>query len=228
MLHINSQYSANSSNPSSSERFVNKPDGKNPVPQTIAKASNDQTNSSHLVHSSQIQTNFSSNNDEPILLRTALVQIHLRGDLFPTRALIDPGSQRTFVSEKLRNLLKLPFRKSQFEIIGIGGKKQTASKECEITIVSTRQNFTFSINAIVLPKVTRNIPAYSFIISNPEELNELDLADPHFNQSSQIDLILGNDSERFINLDGIKKNICGETSAYNTIFGWVLSGPIKA
>ncbi|XP_046801369.1 uncharacterized protein LOC124418634 [Lucilia cuprina] len=46
---------------------------------------------------------------------------------------------------------------------------------------------------------------------------------PHINQCSQIDLILGNDSERYINIDGIKKNVCDPT---NTIFGWVLSGPI--
>ncbi|XP_037821521.1 uncharacterized protein LOC119610411 [Lucilia sericata] len=50
--------------------------------------------------------------------------------------------------------------------------------------------------------------------------------EPTFNQCSQIDLILGNDSERYINIDGIKKNVCGLAFAYNTIFGWVLSGPI--
>lgn len=58
-------------------------------------------------------------------------------------------------------------------------------------------------------------------------MKELDLANPSFNQSSQIDIILGNDSERFININGIKKNVCGLASAYNTIFGWVLSGPIN-
>ena len=43
-----------------------------------------------------------------------------------------------------------------------------------------------------------------------------------------MDLILGNDSERFINIEGIKKNISGTTSPHNTIFGWVLSGPVVA
>ncbi|XP_037816679.1 uncharacterized protein LOC119607034, partial [Lucilia sericata] len=140
----------------------------------------------------QVQANFSSNNVN-ILLRTALVQIEHFGELFTVRALIDPGSQRTFLTERIRSLLKLPYQKAELEVVGIGGQVQSANKECEITLFAKRY-----------------------------------LADPNFNHSSQIDLIIGNDSEHFINIGGIKKNICGQASAYNTIFGWVLSGPIEA
>ncbi|XP_075150612.1 uncharacterized protein LOC142224708 [Haematobia irritans] len=140
---------------------------------------------------SQVQANCSFNN-EIILLRTALVQMDLRGELFTVRALIDPGSQRTFVSERLMRLLNIPSRNAQFEIFGI-------------VLLYT-----------------------SFAIPTPHELEGIDLADPNFNKSAQIDLVLGNDSERFINIDGIRKNVCGNTSAYNTVFGWVLSGPTKS
>ncbi|XP_075163141.1 uncharacterized protein LOC142235769 [Haematobia irritans] len=176
---------------------------------------------------SQIQANFSSGN-ETILLRTALVQVEHDGELFTIRALIDPGSQRTFLSERIRNRLKIPYRKALFEISGIGGQHQTSSKECELTLVARRTDSRFTIRAIVLPKVTQRLPASSFEIPQSSALQELDLADPNFNKSAQVDLVLGNDSERFINIDGIKKNICGTTSAYNTVFGWVLSGPIRA
>ena len=80
------------------------------------------------------------------------------------------------------------------------------------------------IKAIVLPKVTRQLP---FEIPNSNELQALDLTDPTFNKSSQIDLILGNDYEYLVNIEGIKRNICGRTSACSTIFGWVLSGLMK-
>ncbi|XP_075160007.1 uncharacterized protein LOC142233105 [Haematobia irritans] len=83
-----------------------------------------------------------------------------------------------------------------------------------------------NVSAIVLPKVTRRLPAISFQIPTCPDLLSLDLADPNFNISSNIDLILGNDSERFINIEGIKRDVCGFASAYNTIFGWVLSGPM--
>ncbi|XP_046810015.1 uncharacterized protein LOC124420599 [Lucilia cuprina] len=152
----------------------------------------------------QVHVNCSTNN-ENILLRTALVQIEFRGERFTVRALIDPGSQRTFIAEKVRSRLQLPYQKSHFEIVDIGGQIQSASKEY----------------------LTKLLPTCSFEIPHSKEFEELDLADPTFNKSSQIDIILGNDYEHFINIDGIKKNICGLTSAYNTIFGWVLSGPIK-
>ncbi|XP_059217643.1 uncharacterized protein LOC131994781 [Stomoxys calcitrans] len=174
---------------------------------------------------SQTQANFSHNN-ETILLRTALVQIENQGELFTVRALIDSGSQRTFLSEKIRNLLRIPYRRSLFEIGGIGASTQRADKECDIVIYSKRHNIRCNLTAIVLPKVTKKLPSVSFEFPLTPELQELELADPNFNKSSNIDLILGNDCERFINLDGIKKNICGIASAYNTIFGWVLSGPV--
>ncbi|XP_075163100.1 uncharacterized protein LOC142235726 [Haematobia irritans] len=182
--------------------------------------------SSRQINSSHIQANFASNNDMS-LLRTALVQIEHMEEFFTVRALIDPGSQRTFISQRIQNLLQLPTIKSNFEISGIGCHIQKSDKLCQMVIVSKNRDIRFSVSAIVLPKVTKKHPTVSFEIPNPSELNDLVLADPHFNKSSHIDLVLGNDSERFINIDGIKKNICGETSAYNTIFGWVLSGPMR-
>ncbi|XP_075157629.1 uncharacterized protein LOC142230895 [Haematobia irritans] len=176
---------------------------------------------------SQIQANFSLNN-ETILLRTALVQIEYEGELFTIRALIDPGCQRTFLSERIRNRLKVPYRKALFEISGVGETTQKADKECELVLYSPKHDFRFAISAIVLPKLTKRLPSVSFNVKYSRELKGLDLADPYFNKSSNIDLILGNDSERFVNIEGIKKNICGQATAYNTIFGWVLSGPMVA
>ncbi|XP_075150812.1 uncharacterized protein LOC142224919 [Haematobia irritans] len=186
---------------------------------------NTETPSTSQESYSQIQANFSLNN-ETILLRTALVHLEHHGELFTVRALIDPGSQRTFLSERIRNLLKVPYRKSLFEISGVGESLQKADKECEVVLYSPKYDCRFSISAIILPRLTRKLPSVSFSVPYSQQLRDLDLADPHFNKSSNIDLILGNDSERFINLEGIKKDICGQASAYNTIFGWVLSGPI--
>lgn len=103
--------------------------------------------------SSHIQANFSASY-ENILLRTALVQIEHLGEHFTIRALIDPGSQRTFLSERIRNRLQLPFKRSHFDIIDIGGQKHSANKECEFVLFAKRHNIRFSIKAIVLQKLT--------------------------------------------------------------------------
>ncbi|XP_065359110.1 uncharacterized protein LOC135953245 [Calliphora vicina] len=187
---------------------------------------NQKPETSNLAKLPPIHSNYATNNTN-ILLRTALVQIESRGEHFTIRALIDPGSERTFISEKIRKRLSLPYKRSRFEIIGVGGQSQIAEKECDLVLVSQRNKFRFQITAIVLPKVTNKIPSSSFKINDPSNLSDIELADPYFNVSSSIDLILGNDSERYINLDGIKRDVCGSASAYNTVFGWVLSGPVQ-
>ncbi|XP_075163165.1 uncharacterized protein LOC142235792 [Haematobia irritans] len=228
LIHIRTKYNENTSeNSNTQENRSESQNHQKPIKNTQNLSSQkEQPSTSKQNNSSHIQANFSSNNDM-ILLRTALVQIEHNGELFTIRALIDPGSQRTFISKRIQTRLQLPTTKSNFEISGIGGQRQTSDKQCQLSIVSKKHEIRFSVSAIVLPQVTKRLPAISFEIPNNSELENLELADPYFNKSSQIDLVLGNDSERFINIEGIKKNICGETSAYNTIFGWVLSGPMR-
>ncbi|XP_059221391.1 uncharacterized protein LOC131996003 [Stomoxys calcitrans] len=187
---------------------------------------NEAPSTSSANRSSHVQANFSSNN-ETILLRTALVRVEHQGELFTLRALIDPGSQRTFITQRIQKRLQIPTSRAHFEIFGIGEQTQTSEKECQLVIVAEKYDVRFTVSAIVLPKMTKWLPSVSFEVSNPSDLEELDLADPNFNKSAQIDLILGNDSERFISMEGIRKNVCGDTSAYNTVFGWVLSGPMQ-
>ncbi|XP_065356169.1 uncharacterized protein LOC135950561 [Calliphora vicina] len=229
LLHMRPKIQNPAQIPEHSQNNEESKENKNITRKTLSNSAQTEQNKNqneHPICSKQIQSNCSMSN-ENILLRTALVQIDHQGQLFTVRALIDPGSQRTFLTEKVRNRLQMPYQNSQFEIIGIGGQKQIANKECEFVLYAKRHNLRIPVKAIVMPKVTKWLPTYSFEIPNSAELSELDLADPTFNKSAQIDLIIGNDYEHFINLEGIKKNICGQTSAYSTVFGWVLSGPIK-
>lgn len=201
------------------------------LPSSQKKTLNE-SNQAELPSTSQVKSysailaNHASNNAN-VLLRTAMVQIDHLGQLFTIRALIDSGSQRSFLSDKITNRLGLITRKSHFEVSGIGGHSQTSTQECEIVLFSGRYNLLFNVTAIILPKVTNIIPSSTFDVPTCTNLSDLDLADPNFNVSNNRDLILGNDCERHINLEGIKRNICGEASAYNTVFGWVLIGPIN-
>ncbi|XP_046804500.1 uncharacterized protein LOC124419382 [Lucilia cuprina] len=229
LLHIAHKPSITPQNSENIQNNGNSNHTKNNIQNTNTQA--EQTSNSYkdepATTSQRVQANCSSSN-EIILLRTALMQIEHQGEIFTIRALIDPGSQRTFITEKIRSKLKLPYRNSHFEISGIGGQKQSAKKECEFILYAKKYNLRVPIKAIVLSSVTNTLPAVTFKVPYSAELKKLDLADPNFNKSSQIDLILGNDYEHYLNLEGIKKNICGQTSAYKTIFGWVLSGPIRA
>ncbi|XP_046803764.1 uncharacterized protein LOC124419196 [Lucilia cuprina] len=98
---------------------------------------------------------------------------------------------------------------------------QSIIKENEINELDGTDRMCFvSLYLDVNAKLTRQFNA-------TPKLVDLDLADPHFNVSSPIDLVLRNDSERFINLDEIRRDVCGSVTAYRTVFGWVLSGSVQ-
>lgn len=157
-----------------------------------------------------------------------MIHIEHKGRIFNARALIDPGSQRSFLSTKFKNKLQILTRESNFEVFGIGAQVQSTTEECDVVLFAKRNNLKFSVRTIVLPKVTQDIPSVSFTKPHTAKLAQLDLADPCFNQRSQIDRVLGNDCERFVNTRGIGRKVCGLASAYKTVFGWVLSGPVVA
>ncbi|XP_073831530.1 uncharacterized protein [Musca autumnalis] len=218
LLHINSFYSET---PNSMKYDANK--SRQSYSSQIESSTipvSSQIESYAIPVSSQIQANFSTTSNT-ILLRTALVHVQNNGQLHTVRALIDSGSQRTFITQTCANRLKLSIKNTDcFEITGVGGQKQVSKAECRLSIVSNKYNIKFDVSAIILPQVTKPLPASSLKISDAKTLQNIDLADPLFYESSDIDIILGADVERFITLEGIKRNILGNTSAYNTIFGF--------
>ena len=68
------------------------------------------TPSTYLSNTSQNIHSFFASNSAGVLFGTALVQIVHLGTYYPVRALIDSGSEGSFISEKLFNLLRLPFK----------------------------------------------------------------------------------------------------------------------
>ncbi|XP_054083224.1 uncharacterized protein LOC128920268 isoform X1 [Zeugodacus cucurbitae] len=167
-----------------------------------------------------------SENESKILLPTAVITIEHKGDLFKLRALIDQGSQRSFISSKVQNRLKLPIKHSNFQISGMGGSIiQNSNKICPITIVSPSADIRIDAQAIVLPQLTNLLPSYEVNKKHWEKCSHLKLADPNCHTPSQIDILLGSDLIPQIILEGIEK-ISNKLLAQNTIFGWIISGQV--
>ena len=83
----------------------------------------------------------------------------------------------------------------------------------------------FSISAIVIPRVTRNLPISSVPFhSSWNHLKGLQLADPTFGNPSAIDLLLGVDVFTNTLLNGRRSGPPGSPTALQTKFGWVLAG----
>ncbi|XP_061389909.1 uncharacterized protein LOC133325099 [Musca vetustissima] len=178
--------------------------------------------------SSGVIQNCFATNSKGVLLGTALVKIIHLDVVYTARVLIDSGSEGTFVSERWFNLLKLPSTRTSAKISGLNNiLAADVHKECRFTMGSfSNATFTIDISALVVPHLSNNLPSSTIHSDDLLKLPELVLADPKFYESSKIDILLGADVLPSIMLSGCRHGICGSLMAQETVFGWILTGPI--
>ncbi|XP_070141654.1 uncharacterized protein [Drosophila kikkawai] len=175
-----------------------------------------------------VQVCFSSGS-RAVLLGTALIDICHLGCNFQARALIDSGSEATFITERLFNLVKLSFTTIQAQVSGLNHTVAAQStKLCQFSMRSPpRPGLQLETAAYVLPQLAGSLPSHPVPRDLLKGLPDIPLADPQFFESSQIDVLIGADILPSILLGNSKANICGSLLGQETIFGWVLTGPVS-
>ncbi|XP_043654518.1 uncharacterized protein LOC122620904 isoform X3 [Drosophila teissieri] len=170
-----------------------------------------------------------ASNRQGILLGTAIVQVCHQGENFPARALIDSGSEGTFISEKLATRIKLPCQTVRTRITGLNQTSTGVSQRmCHFQMgTAAKPMLKIDTTALVLPNLAGNLPTSSIDRSILGRLPNIPLADPLFFQPSQIDLLIGADILPSVLLSGLKPNLCGSLLGQETIFGWILTGPVS-
>ncbi|XP_059217616.1 uncharacterized protein LOC131994757 [Stomoxys calcitrans] len=176
-----------------------------------------------------IQSCFSSQS-KAVLLGTALVTVCHNGLQYLARALVDSGSEGTFVSEKLFHNLKLPGKRACAEILGLNNTTSASvQRECSFVLGSSKdESFRFTVAALVVPHLSGRLPSRTIDPESISDLPDIPLADPRFYESSKIDILIGGDLFPFIMLPGVRHGICGSLLAQETVFGWILTGPVPA
>ncbi|PZC75227.1 hypothetical protein B5X24_HaOG206534 [Helicoverpa armigera] len=158
-------------------------------PTTLPKISKGQYPST----STQSQTsNHLSNSDTEVLLTT--VQLHIRasdGTYVTLRALLDQGSQVNLITENAAQILRLPRKRINVSVTGVGTVSGDCRGQLHLTCKSIHSNYTFETQALIMKKLTNNLPTTTFKKTVWPHLENLKLADPEYNVSRQIDLILG-------------------------------------
>ncbi|XP_037928747.1 uncharacterized protein LOC119663153 [Teleopsis dalmanni] len=161
------------------------------------------------------------------LLATAQIQADsASGEKVLLRALLDQGSQRTSISEEAAQILRLHRTKSRTDLIGLGNTLVGISKSTVELVIRPRfkSNNSYKIKTMVLSKLTSAQPNNSF----NEDLKKWDnycLADPMFNKSDRVDIVLGADILTEILQPGLRK--WGKILGQETSLGWILSGVIN-
>lgn len=161
-----------------------------------------------------------------ILLATALVGVESRiGKTHIFRALIDQGSQASFVTEEFVQMLGLKRIKINGVVSGLSEGQQLCTKYMVEFEMKSRHDSTFTVQvqAYVLKTLTSYLPSQEVTLSNWPELEEMTLADPGYYIPNTIDMLLGAEVYSKIIDTGLKKSPSGVLAQY-THLGWILSG----
>lgn len=163
-----------------------------------------------------------------VLLGTALVKVTNpeNKNTYHARALLDAGSQSSFMTEKLKRKLGTINRDSDSIIIsGINNVHVPITDRCDITVRSLTSAFSTNLKCLVVPEITGQLPNVTVNVSNLN-LPDVDLADPNFFDPSDIDMLLGADIFYDILLTGKFRLGPNMPVLQSTKLGWIVAGPL--
>lgn len=169
----------------------------------------------------------STNKNIQVLLATALVKVKSSlGEWWTLRALLDSGSEASFITEFAVQLLRLKPKQTTTEVSGLGlVSSGTCLKVVDITFASHHTTFATSTQAFIFKSLSGHLPARSLHVENWTDLNGLTLADPEFYKSAKIDLLLGSDVLTELLLpDLIQPEDKAMPIIQKTMLGWILFG----
>lgn len=172
-----------------------------------------------------------ANVQKQVLLSTALIKVRSSyGHWEICRAFLDGGAQSNVITERCAKILNLRRTLCDLPVKGIGEVSAgTCRKESKLEIMSCNSSFTLDINAVVMKTISSDLPNRKFDISKWSYIKGLELADPKFNEPGRIDILIG--AEHYFSLLLDDKRIIGSVDypiAVNTVFGWILSGPVTS
>lgn len=164
-----------------------------------------------------------------VLLSTAVVKVvGDKGERYNARVLLDSGSTANFITAKLCSDLGLSRVGTTSRVTGINSLTSNSTHSCNLTIESTYEYYSFNITCLILPEITRRLPASYINSENIPIPAGLVLADPSFNIPSDIDILLGAElfweviQANHINLGKNLPKLC------ESKLGWLISGTVPA
>ncbi|XP_028178737.1 uncharacterized protein LOC114366158 isoform X2 [Ostrinia furnacalis] len=168
--------------------------------------------------------------NQQVILSTALVDVlnPITNQSIKVRALLDCGSQSSFVTKSLQNKLKLKSnRLNNIQVIGIGNSCSNQPIEtCNVQLQSQNISFSTQLSCFVLNEITTELPRAPIDIKTLKLPSSIILADPTFNQPSKIDILIGADIFWDI-LENEQRSLgCPGPKLHNSKLGWLISGPI--
>lgn len=162
-----------------------------------------------------------------VLLSTALIELVNGTRSITVRALLDNGSQSHFISQEICNKLNLKYSKINHAVKGVGQTLTNINNQVNISIKSRISNFKININCLVLSRISDKLPTISLKKELLKIPSSLQLADPNFNVSGDIGVLLGSDI--FWSVIGSEQIQLGPNLPIlqNSKFGYIVAGHLN-
>lgn len=189
-----------------------------------AESMETETKTDQVASTSLSATNIESGQ---VLLSTALIKIHDHsGRTHIINALLDSGSQSSFLTLDLCNKLKLRKEKTDISVSGLNNAISVLQFKCGVTIESCINAYKTNLSCYVINEITNNVPGKKIDISNLAIPLNIKLANPTFYKPKKIDILIG--ADLFWNLICIGQIRLGPylPTLQKTRFGWIVSGPV--
>lgn len=135
-------------------------------------------------------------------------------------------SQSSFLTEHCRKRMGLVRRKCDVKLQAVAGTPVPSIKaKAELVIRPVnKETPELIVDAFVLPKITGLTPSNRVRKVEWPHIRVLQLADPRYNESLPIDILLGADVLPYISCGERREGKKNEPVAFKTTFGWTLIG----
>lgn len=163
-----------------------------------------------------------------ILLATASVYIYnAQGVRISARVLLDNGSQNSFITKNLVDTLQLQTYDKKLLISGISQTGSTSNAMTDLTLYSkVNPQQRFKLSCAVLTNITCKLPQVRIDMSKLHIPQNVQLADPEFGNSQEINILIGADLYYNLLLNGIIRLGKNLPVLQETHLGWVVAGCI--
>lgn len=163
---------------------------------------------------------------ENVFLLTVMVHIvDAFGEEHPARALLDSASQPNLITERLASTLRLRRSNVNITVQGAGKVSKPVRQSVYTEVRARNQQFSCGVNFLVMDKVTADLPSQTVSTLGWNIPKDLVLADPSFNESQPVDLVLG--AKHFYSFfpSAARLQLANNLPILvESVFGWVVAG----
>ncbi|XP_030753971.1 uncharacterized protein LOC115880817 [Sitophilus oryzae] len=167
--------------------------------------------------------------ESQVLLSTALIKVlDIHGKYHTARVLLDAGSQSSFITTSLCDILQLEKIHIDIKVGGFNQSISNINSKCQVNVSSNQNKYRTVISCLVISNITGSLPNFKVDVSKLSIPPNIRLADPGYDKPDRIDMLLGADLFwDLICVGQIKLNKNGPI-LQKTRFGWVLAGPVNS